>query len=90
MKLVFYLECLKKKLTSYFNDKIASEESEHDSELDDTCIYTENSDSEQSICAHEFQDSEQDDYDDDADPLESPLLKVPRLGVRCRVCKGKI
>ena len=58
--------------------------------MDDTCIYTENSDSEQSICAHELEDSEQDDYDDDADPLESPLLKVPRLGVRCRVCKGKI
>ena len=80
----------KSKLTSYFNDKIASEESEHDSELDDTCIYTENSDSEQSICAHEIEDSEQDDYDNDANPLESPLLKVSRLVMRCRVCKGKI
>ena len=54
MKLGFYLECLKKKLTSYFNNKIASEESEHDSELDDTCIYTENSDFEQSKFAPEM------------------------------------
>ena len=75
-----------KRLTSCFSHKIASEESEHDLELDNT--YTENSDSEQGICAPEIEDSEQDDYDDDADPLESPPLKVSRLGVRCRATKG--
>ena len=52
------------------------------------CIYTENS--EQSICAPEIEDSEHDGYDEDADPLESPPLIVPRLGVRCRASKDKI
>ena len=37
----------------------------------------------------DFEDSEQDDYDDDADPLESQPLKVPRLGLRCRASKDK-
>ena len=56
--------------------------------MNDTCIYTENS--EQSIGAPEIENSEQDDFNNDADPLESPLLKVPRLGVRCRASKDKI
>ena len=77
-------------MISYFSCNIASEESEHDSELDDTCIYTESSDFEQSICALKIEDSKQDDYDVNTDPLESPPLKVPKLSVRCRVSKSKI
>lgn len=52
-----------------------------------THVYTDNS--EQTVRAPEIEDSEHDNYADDADRLDLPPLKVPWLGVRCRGSKGK-